>query len=181
MPWDNWNAWGAWGLEATQKKEFAWQKSHVWRLARSYVWNWLKSDYKILTSNVKPNIERSQKGTLMNVHVDLIKWIKSNRIEPNGLNRTDWLSRIESDRMHWIGPNALNRTATDWIEWIGLLKHTWKIGFESDCTDWIGPIDWIGSKRIESDLKSEIANAWRLTFEIGRFWTQTILGGSNTK
>ena len=65
----------------------------------------------------------------------------------------DWIGPkwIESDRMHWIGPNGLNQTETDW----------------------------------NLNLKSEIANAWRLTLQkmlklakkllklkIGMFWTR---------
>ena len=70
-------------------------------------------------------------------------------------------------KLDWIGPNGLNldrnglnRTKSDWIEWIGLLKRS----LEIDMKNWIriGPnglnrTDWIGqnalnrTERIESD------------------------------
>ena len=72
-------------------------------------------------------------------------------IQKIGLNRTEW---IDSD---CIGPNRLNR-----------IKSIETDGFESDRTDWIGP------NGLRFELKSEIANAWRLTLTIARFGTRTL-------
>ena len=174
------------------------QTWHAW----TWTWNWPESQrywpnsqrslsgIKKLTWKLTwnlPNIERSQKGNLMNVHekghgLNRLKkqfafqfsinqsnglnptarieiWIEWNRkicpiqnLDWNELNALNRTKRIESDWIgpNWIGLNALNRT--EWIE----------IWIESDR---LSRTDWLN--RTESDwnlnLKSEIANAWRLT------------------
>ena len=91
---------------------------------------------------------------------DSKNWIESDRM--------NWI-RFESDRNEsdWIGPNGLN-----WTDWLNRTKS------DSNRTE----TDW------NLNLKSEIANAWRLTLQkmlklakkllklkIGRFWTRTIV------
>ena len=142
----------------------------------------LKSDYKILTRNVKPNIEhsqkakakleiwtwtlpiieRSQKGNLMNVHRkgNLPLPLKPKTDWIDGLIEMDWIQQINRIL------NRIESTESDRMPWIGPKQIEIWIGLNaSNRTE----TDWIGLNRtecIESDR-----NGLRQNLHFWKFWS----------
>ena len=134
---------------------------------------WIKNWPKNL-----PNIGTfSKENSIIAIEIRWINWTDWSltiEIDPwIGLNRLNRLkSIVESNRIEWIGPNALNRTETDWLR------------FESDRTPWIGlglnmkncqtcecsqkkgnlPLPFLKPKQLESDWTD-----W-IRFDLN-FWT----------